>query len=180
MKRMSILTLIGLLMLILTAGCSTLGGSKKSGTGEAPKKRTDKGLYAQVPAAAKADVKEAEFDLKQAQSKLKQADEIKKLADMKKERAELGVKYAKLGVDIAQNELKASEMEVEIREWEAIDDSGLGDKEKNINKIADLKSDKLKLESKIVKTRADYATTGVKMKKLDKEIRAQQAKSQTK
>ena len=180
MKRLSVYTWVGLLALILITGCSTLGGSKKTSKGEAPKKVSDKGLYAQVPAAAKADVKEAEFDLKRAQERLKQADEKMKLANMKEERAKLGVKYAKLGQNIAESELEAAEMEVEIRQWEAIDNSGLGDKEKNINKIGDLKSDKLKLESKTVKTNAEYATTGVKIKKLEKQIRAQEAKSQTK
>ena len=174
------MTLIGLLTLILLAGCSALGQSTKSSKGGEPKKVSDKGLYAQVPAAAKADVKEAEFDLKRAQQKIKQAEEKKKLADMKEERAKLGVKYAKLGQDISKNELKAAEMEVEIRQWEAIDNSGLGDKEKNINKIADLKSDKLKLESKIIQTQADYTNTGLKMKSLDKEIRTQQSRVQTK
>ena len=180
MKRMSVLTLVGLLTLILMTGCSTLSKSTKSSKGGEPKKVSDKGLYAQVPAAAKADVKEAEFDLKSAQRRIKQTDEKKKLADMKEERAKLGVKHAKLGQDIAKNELKAAEMEVEIRQWEAIDNSGLGDKEKNINKIADLKSDKLKLESKTIKTQAEYTNTGLKLKKLDKNIRAQAARSQTK
>lgn len=180
MKRMIYFILTAFMALALLSGCSTLegitGGSGSSSSSGAPKQKSDAGLYAQVPAAAKADVKEAEFDLKQAKADFSRATQKLELAKMQQEQADLKVEYAKLGEEIAESEIDAAQLEIEIRQWEAIDNSGLGDKEDNINKIAKLKSKKLNLESKLVRTKADYATTGVKIKKLDKSIKKQLAK----
>ncbi len=59
---------------------------------------------------------------------------------------------------------------------EAIDRSGLGNKEDNINDIADLKSKKLKIEANRIKIEAKRDTTQRKIDDLTKQIEEQETK----
>ena len=67
-------------------------------------------------------------------------------------------------------------MAVEIRKFEAIDNSNLGDKEENIKKIANLKTKELSVVSDSVRVKAELDTLQVRIKKLTKKIRVQQKK----
>jgi chromosome segregation ATPase len=177
-KRLLVLNLALLLALLLAIGCqSTLakipGTKSKSG---APKQTSDVSLYNKVPASMKADVKEAEFDLKEAKANVNQAKKKVEIADLKRERAVLQKKYADFGLQVANATQRGAEVAVELKQWEAIDSAGLGDKESNIKTIANLKSKQLKAEDSKIQSKASLETTAVKIKKLSKKINSLESK----
>ena len=178
MKRLLVLNLTLLLALFLATGCqSTLakisGTKSKSG---AAKRTSDKSLYNKVPASMKADVKEAEFDLKQSKANVNRSKKQVEIAELKKERSGLRKKYADFGLQVAGAVQRGAEVNVELKQWEAIDDAGLGDKETNIKTIANLKSKQLKAEDSKIQSTASRETTGVRIKKLSKRINSLESK----
>ena len=58
---------------------------------------------------------------------------------------------------------------------EAIDNAGLGDKADNIKNIANLRTKELDITTDEIKIQADIDTTELRLRKLDKQIRAQKA-----
>jgi hypothetical protein len=160
----------------LLAGCLTTSGNQKDTPASAPKP-TEGGLYAQVPASQRADVKEAEFDLKKAWENVQLAEENVKLAELKKEQAQLASKYAMTEKQLSEILHKKAEVVVEVRKAEAVDNSGLGDKAENIKKIADLKTKELDIQSDEIQARAELDTLELKMKDIEKDIRAQEKKT---
>jgi len=166
-----------LVALSLLAGCSSIPVLKRT-TSKIPGVKSSigsaqEGLYSQVPAANRAPVREAEFDLKEAQAKVELSREKVKLAELQKERALLERKCADFGMKFSEINQKKAELEVEIKKVEAIDNSNLGDKEKNIKEIANLKTKKLSMESDGIQVKAEFDTTELKIKKLIKETDAQ-------
>ena len=113
--------------------------------------------------------------LKQAQADGKLADEKVKLAELQKEWALLNDKNAGYVKKLAEIQQNKAEIIVEVRKAEAIDNAGLGDKEDNIKNIAKLRTKELGIYTDEIKVQADIDTTELKLKKLDKQIRAQQA-----
>ena len=179
MKRLLYLNLALLLALFLAVGCqSTLaklpGATSKSGT--SAKKSSDVSLYNRVPASMKADVKEAEFDFKQSKANVNRSKKLVEIADLKRERAVLHKKYADFGLQVANATQRGAEVNVELKQWEAIDAAGLGDKETNIKTIANLKSKQLKAEDAKIQSTASRETTGVRIKKLSKRINSLESK----
>lgn len=161
----------GLLLFVLfLSGCVTVPGVNKTPA-------ADQGdLYTKVPAAMRAPVNEAEYDLKQARSSVDLAKEKVKLAEMQKQRAQLENEHANCAMKVAEIVEKKANISVEVKKAEAIENSSLGDKENNIKKIADLKTKELGIESDRVQTKAELDTLDVKIKKLAKEIEAQEKK----
>jgi chromosome segregation ATPase len=171
-----------LMALSFLIGCSTIpklkGATTRIPLTKSSAGKTKEGLYSQVPAAMRAPVREAEFDLKQAKSKAEIAGEKVKLAELQKERVLLERKYADYGMELAQINEKKAELEVEIKKVEAIDNSNLGDKEDNIKQIANLKTKRLSRESDGIQVKAEFDTTELRIKKLTKEIKAQEMRVQ--
>jgi len=179
MKRLLVLNLVLLLALFLAIGCqSTLAkiSGTKSKSGASAKKSSDVSLYNKVPASMKADVKEAEFDLKQSKANVNRSKKKVEIADLKKERSGLQKKYADFGLQVAGAVQRGAEVNVELKQWEAIDAAGLGDKETNIKTIANLKSKQLKAEDSKIQSTASRETTGVRIKKLSKRINRLESK----
>jgi chromosome segregation ATPase len=160
-----------LLFILLLSGCAALPTTNKTTT-------VDEGdLYAKVPAAMRAPVNEAEYDLKQAKSAVEFAKEKIKLAELQKQRAELENERATCAMKLAEVAERKASLSVEIKKAEAIENSSLGDKESNIKKIADLRTKELGIESDRVRTKADLDTLDVKIKKLTKDVEAQEKKA---
>jgi hypothetical protein len=65
---------------------------------------------------------------------------------------------------------------VELAKLEAIDRAGLGEKQANIEDIADLKAKELKIEASRIKIEAKRDTTGEKINDLLKQIEEQETK----
>ena len=165
MKSFGYISLVFLLAFSLLTGCETTRKLTSSITGAAG----DDELLAQVPAEGREEVRKAEFDLQLAQEKLK-------LAEMKSELASLQKKRADYAEDMADKYHDQAEVGVELAKLEAIDRAGLGEKEDNINKIADLKGKKLKLEADKIKFEAKRDTTEEKINGLIREIEEQETK----
>ena len=175
MKRFLYILLTLVVAISFTGGCATMekisvpnitGGSEES----------DSDLYRKVPASLRADVKEAEFDLKRAKVNALQADNILTLSEMKKERENLKSKYAKYNKTLAEVLVKKANIRVEIKKMEAIDNSNLGDRAGNIKNIANLKTKKLATESDAIEIKAEMDMTNLRIKQLNKLIRAQEKK----
>lgn len=179
MKRLLHLNLALLLALFLVIGCQStlakLPGSKSS-SGGAPKKTSDVSLYNRVPASMKADVKEAQFDLKQSKSNVNEAKKKVEIADLKRQRAILQKKYADYALQTANANQRKAEVNVELKQWQAIDAAGLGDKESNIKTIANLHSRQLKAQDSEIQAKASLETTGVQIKRLSKRIHSLEKK----
>jgi hypothetical protein len=77
-------------------------------------------------------------------------------------------------VDLADNFRKESEIVLDITKLEAIQRSGLREKEEIIEEIADLESKKLKVKAKRVKIDSNLATTKLHIQELTKQIEAQE------
>ena len=182
MKRVCSIGLTFLMALSLLAGCASMPvfkGSKTQTSASKGSRGTKKeGLYSQVPAAMRAPVREAEFDLKEAKAKMELAREKVKLAELQKERALLERKNADYGMEFSQIKERTAELEVEIKKLEAIDNANLGDKAHNIKEIANLKTKKLGMESDAIQVKAEFDTAELKIKKLTKEIEAQNMRVQ--
>lgn len=176
MKRLLYICFILVLSCLFLTGCFTTSGSKKGTTKKKRAPKGDVGLYSQVPAAMRSDVKEAEFDLKQAKENVTLAEKKVTLAEMKKERALLGKKHADTNKKLAEILEKKANITIEVKKFEAIDKAKLGDKVDNIKNIANQKSKELEVESDSVIIQAELATYEIKMKQLTKKIREQERK----
>ena len=178
MKRLLHLNLALLLALFLVIGCQStlakLPGTKSKSS--SPKQTSDVSLYNKVPASMKADVKEAQFDFKQSTANVNTAKKKVEIADLKRERAVLQKKYADYALLVATAVQRNSEINVELKQWEAIDAAGLGDKESNIKTIANLRSKQLKAQDSEIQSKASMDQTGVKIKKLSKRIHSLESK----
>lgn len=166
MKSFGYISLVFLLAFSLLTGCETTRNLTSSIPGISS--GTDE-LLAQVPAEERMEMRKAEFDLQVADEKLK-------LAEMKAELASLQKKYSDYAEDVANEYRDEAEISVDLAKLEAIDRSGLGEKEDNINDIADLKSKKLKIEANRIKLEAKRDTTEQKINGLSKEIEEQETK----
>lgn len=164
MKIFGHISLIFLLALSLLTGCEATRSLTGSMSGS-----SDADLLAQVPAEEREEIKKAEFDLQVAEEKMN-------LAEMKKELASLQKKYADYEEDAADEHRKKAEVGVELAKVEAIDRAGLGEKQANIEEIADLKSKELKIEANWIKIEAKRDTTGAKINDLLKQIEEQETK----
>jgi uncharacterized coiled-coil protein SlyX len=163
MKSFGYVSLAFLLVLSLLTACeSTRGFTGIGSSGEAE-------LLAMVPADEQDQVRRAEFDLQVAEEKLK-------LAEMKKELASLQEKLADYEEGVAKEYRKETEAGVDLAKWETIDKAGFGEKQDNIEKIADLRAKKLKLEAQRIKIKAKRDTTEEKIKDLMQQIEEQETK----
>jgi len=177
MKKLLYMGFMSMMALSLLAGCASIPVLKSSGTKTSASKSSlgtkKEGLYSQVPAAMRAPVKEAEFDLKEAKAEVDLSREKVKLAELQKERALLERKNADYGMKFSEINERKAELEVEVKKLEAIDNANLGDKERNIRDIANLKTKKLAMESDGIQVKAEFDTTELRIKKLTKDIEAQ-------
>ena len=164
MKIFGHISLIFLLALSLLTGCEATRSLTSSISGS-----PDENLLAQVPAEEREEVKKAEFDLQVAEEKIT-------LAEMKTELASLQKKYADYEEDAAKEYQKKAEVSVELAKLEAIDRAGLGEKQENIEDIADLKAKELKIEANRIKIEAKRDTTGEKINDLLKQIEEQETR----
>ena len=171
MKRISLLSLVVILPIVIVLGCSYTK-SLTQGVTRSP----DKELYNQVPAAMRAEVKEAVFDLKEAKASVGTSRQKLNLSKLLEERAETFTKLRELELNEAEYMQKEAEIALDIRKWEAIDNSNLGDREQNVKTIGDLKSDKLNNEAARVKVQATITNTKLKIQELDKQIAEQRSK----
>ena len=165
MKRLIYISLVFLLALSLLTGCETTRKltSSISGTSD-----TDE-LLTQVPSEEQKEVHEAAFNLQVAEEKMK-------LAEMKAELASLQKKYADYQEDLANKHQDAAEVKLDLVKLETVDKANLGEKEYNINKIADLKSKMLKIEADSIKLEAKRDTTEQKINGLAQQIEEQETK----
>ncbi|MGD8915912.1 MAG: hypothetical protein PVH35_04890 [Syntrophobacterales bacterium] len=165
MKRLIYISLVFLLALSLLTGCETTRKltSSISGTSD-----TDE-LLTQVPSEEQKEVHEAAFNLQVAEEKIK-------LAEMKAELASLQKKYADYQEDLANKHQDAAEVKLDLVKLETVDKANLGEKEYNINKIADLKSKMLKIEADSIKLEAKRDTTEQKINGLAQQIEEQETK----
>ncbi|MGD8529982.1 MAG: hypothetical protein PVG97_03305 [Syntrophobacterales bacterium] len=165
MKRLIYISLVFLLALSLLTGCETTRKltSSISGTSD-----TDE-LLTQVPSEEQKEVHEAAFNLQVAEEKMK-------LAEMKAELASLQKKYADYQEDVANKHQDSAEVKLDLAKLETVDKANLGEKEYNINKIADLKSKILKIEADSIKLEAKRDTTEQKINGLAQQIEEQETK----
>jgi len=165
MKRLIYISLVFLLALSLLTGCETTRKltSSISGTSD-----TDE-LLTQVPSEEQKEVHEAAFNLQVAEEKMK-------LAEMKAELASLQKKYADYQEDVVNKHQDAAEVKLDLAKLETVDKANLGEKEYNINKIADLKSKILKIEADSIKLEAKRDTTEQKINGLAQQIEEQETK----
>jgi chromosome segregation ATPase len=95
---------------------------------------------------------------------------------MKAELASLQKKYADYQEDMAGKDKDAAEVKLDLAKLEAVDKANLGEKEDNINEIADLKAKILKIEADKIKLEAKRDTTEQKINGLAKQIEEQETK----
>ena len=165
MKRLIYISLVFLLALSLLTGCETTRKLTSSISGTSA---TDE-LLTQVPSEEQKEVHEAAFNLQVAEEKIK-------LAEMKAELASLQKKYADYQEDVADKHQDAAEVKLDLAKLETVDKANLGEKEYNINKIADLKSKMLKIEADSIKLEAKRDTTEQKINGLAQQIEEQETK----
>lgn len=171
MKRFSFIDLTLILIVALAVGCETTKDIKRSMSSKIDSitSDVDQELYGQVPEDKRKGIPEAEFDLELNENK-----EI--LARLKKE---LGINELKIigyDLDIASKARKKAAIALDIKKLEAINSAGLGEKEKNINTIADLKAKIFKIDGDIVKFKAKQANVEVVINDLNKQIEEQEKK----
>jgi len=171
MKRFSFINLILILIVILAVGCETTKNFKRSISSKVDSMTSDvdQKLYEQVPEDKREGIPEAEFELELNENK-----EI--LAGLKKERGIDELKIIGYDLDVASKERKKAAIALDIKKMEAINSVGLGEKEKNINNIADLKAKVLKIDADIVKLKAKQANMEVVIDDLNKQIEEQEKK----
>jgi chromosome segregation ATPase len=162
MKNFSYISLILLFAISLLSGCETTRSITASFSSS-----VDEDLFAQVPTENRAEVEKAEFDLKIAEARLK-------LAEMNKDLTSLREKYSSYEKDAAAKFRKEAETGVDLAKWEAVDSSGLGSKEENTEKIADLKAKKLGIEADRIKIEAKRDNVERKIDDLSKQIEEQE------
>ena len=164
MRRVLYSVLVLMLTLLLFVGCETMTSRMKSLTST-----VDDELFSQVPAEERQEVNKAEFDLRVAEEKAK-------LADLKMKLAQLRKKDAGDEKSMVDKSRKKASVAVDLAKLEAIDRSGLGQKDDNIKAIANLKSKQLQLEADTLKIEARRAATERQINDLTKQIEGQAEK----
>ncbi|NVL93347.1 MAG: hypothetical protein HWN71_09985 [Desulfobacterales bacterium] len=166
MRRLLILSSLIVVALLVLVSCETTRSiTSKMGSMTS---RVDEDLFAQVPEQERGDVDKAALTLMVSEEEVK-------LAEMKTELATVRRQYARHREDLADKLQKEAALGLDIAKLEAIDRSGLGDKDDNARKIADLKSKRLEIEAQRVKIEAQLATAKRQFRGLTKQI-AKQAK----
>jgi chromosome segregation ATPase len=161
MRRLLVLSLVIAVAFSVLVSCETTR-SLTSKVGSITS-RVDEDLFAQVPEQERGDADKAALTLMVSEEKVK-------LAEMKTELANLQKKSAGYEEDLAKRLQKEAALGVDIAKLEAIDKAGLGDKDDNTRKIADLKSKRLESEAQRVKIEAQLATTKRQIRDLTKQI----------
>ena len=165
MRTFKYVSLVFLLAFSLLTGCETTRKLTSSFSGTSS---TDE-LLAQVPTEEQKEVHEAAFNLQMAEEKLE-------LAGMKAELASLQKKYADYQEEMANKYHETAEVKLDLAKLETVDKANLGEKEDNINNIADLKAKILEIEADNIKIEAKRDTTEQKIKGLTKQIEEQESK----
>jgi len=165
MKSLGYISLVFLFAFSLLTGCETTRKLTSSISGTSG---TDE-LLTQVPSEDQKEVHEAAFNLQVVEEKVK-------LAEMKAELASLQKKYADYQEDMADKDKDSAEVKLDLAKLEAVDKANLGEKEDNINKIADFKSKILKIEADKIKLEAKRDTTEQKINGLTIQIEEQETK----
>jgi multidrug resistance efflux pump len=155
-----------LLSFSLFVGCETTKNMKASISSKVDSMTSDvdQDLYAQVPEDDLVVVKEAEYALLLATEQMR-------LAELKDDLAHKQKKHAGYGLDLAQKNNKAAKIELDIAKLEAIDRAGLGEKQENIETIADLKAEALDIQSDKVKIEAKISSTQMDIENLKNQIK---------
>ncbi len=161
MRRVLLLSSLIVVASLVSVSCET-ARSITSKVGSITS-RVDEDLFAQVPEQERGDVDQAALTLMVSEEEVK-------LAEMKTELATVQRKYARYQEDLAKKLQKEAALGLDIAKLEAIDRSGLGDKDDNARKIADLKSNRLETEAQRVKIEAQLATAKRHIRGLTKQI----------
>ena len=168
MRRVQYLVLIIAISLLLPFGCETAKGLKSSISSKMGSftSSVDDKVYSQVPAEDRQEVQKAEFDLKVAKEKVG-------LADLKMDLVTLQKQYAGFEEDLTDKYHEKAVVSVEFAKLEAIDRAGLGKKANNIEALADLRAEMLKLEADIVQIEAKMETTERRIQSLNHKVEKQ-------
>lgn len=170
MKTTCYKLLILVCALMLLTGCLSTQNIKKTFSPD----QAENELYAQVPERYQKPVQEARANQLGAAESLKFADESLTLAKLKKELATKQQKLAEYQLKLAEMAHKESILGVELTQWEAIDKAGLGDKEKNIKTIYDLRTKKAKIETSRLAVKKDHDTLQLHIQQLAEQIKVQE------
>ncbi|MEE8433085.1 MAG: hypothetical protein V3S16_17695 [Candidatus Desulfatibia sp.] len=171
MKNFCFTNLMIILVVAFVVGCQTTQDIKSTISSKVTTLTTgvDPSLYKQVPEDQKEGVPSAESALKFHRNK-------EHLIKLKKELAIQKLKLAGYNLDLASKDRKKAQILLDTKKLEAIDRAGLGEKEDNLDTIADLKSKILKIEADKVKIRAKIAAREVHIKDQKKQIEEQDEK----
>ncbi len=171
MKRFSFINLTLILIVTLAVGCETTQNFKRSISSKIDTitSGVDQELYGQVPEDKREGIPEAEFDLELNKNK-----EI--LAELIKERGINKLKIIGYDLDIASKARKKAAIALDIKKMEAINNAGLGEKEKSISTIADLKAKIAQIDADIVKFKAKQANVELVINDLNGQIEKQEKK----
>ena len=171
MKRFSFINLTLILIVALAVGCKTTQSFKQSisSTFDSMTSEVDQKLYKQVPEDKREGIPEAEFDLELNKNK-------ETLATLKKERGINELKIVGYDLDIASKARKKSATALDLKKMEAINSAGLGEKEKNIKTIADLKAKILGIDEDVVKIKSKQDIVKGVIDDLNKQIEEQEKK----
>ncbi|MDJ0830785.1 MAG: hypothetical protein QNI92_13095 [Desulfobacterales bacterium] len=169
MKRFWYINLALLIAASLMIGCAQTKSFTDSVKSVTPMGKSSKiELYDQVPNKNRWGIPKAELDLRIAQ-------ETVKLAELRKELAAEQETFESQRLVQAKTRVDENEIELERLKWESIDRSGLGEKDKNIIRIADLKVKKLDFEGNRIKIEAKMANSDRKINDLKISIKEQEA-----
>ncbi|MDJ0912739.1 MAG: hypothetical protein QNI95_04190 [Desulfobacterales bacterium] len=169
MKRFWYINLALLIAASLMIGCAQTKSFTDSVKSVTPMGKSSKiELYDQVPNKNRWGIPKAELDLRIAQ-------ETVKLAELRKELAAEQETFESQRLVQAKTRVDENEIELERLKWESIDRSGLGEKDKNIIRIADLKVKKLDFEGNRIKIEAKMANSDRKINDLKIGIKEQEA-----
>ena len=156
---------------LLMAGCSATQQMTQSLSSSPP---ADEDLYAQVSNDQRQGVFAAENKLQRAADGMVLATEKLKLAKLDQDLADKRAKLADQRNKLAKLVHEESIVAVDIAKWEAIDASGLGQKEENIKKLYNLRTKKAKIETDQLKYKRDIETLQLQEKQLAGEVRTQE------
>ena len=171
MKRFSFISLPIILIVALIVGCKTTQNLKQSisSTFDSMTSDVDQELYKQVPEDKREGIPKAEFDLELNKNK-------ETLTTLKKERGINELKILGYDLDIASKHRKKAAIALDIKKLEAINNAGLGEKEKNRKTIADLKAKVLNIDEDIVKIEAKQDNVKGVINDLNRQIEEQNRK----
>jgi len=171
MKRFSFINVALLLIVALIVGCKTTQSFKQSisSSFDSMTSDVDQKLYAQVPEDKREGIPEAEFDLELSKNK-------ETLATLKKERSINELKIVGYDLDIASKHRKKAATALDLKKMDAINSQGLGEKEKNIKTIADLKAKILRYDEDVIKIKSKQDIVKGVIDDLNKQIEDQEQK----